>query len=201
MNTLGPTGIWRDDILDAGATSTFRHNFFQYSISSPAILEMLMALSQAHIEQIQIPGVGPSEAVLQHRGKALTTLRKRLTQTNSASDDTVLILIIAFMALDSNYQDWTSFEANLKGFRQYVKLRGGIESLGWNGWAAWMAVWAELRWSSHMTQLAIAQAKLSGLKHMTYPEHPFSSEMCLQLSKLPKGFRELALSRSLSSEV
>src|SRR5277367_1942971 len=201
MSRMGPTGIWRPDILDAGAISVFKRRFFQFSVSSPAVTEIIMAIAQVHIQQMESPGSKPSEAVLLHRGRALKGLRKELTRSTPVSEDAALILILSLLILDSNFEDWASYEENLKGLRQFVKLKGGIECLGWHGWAAWMTMWAELRWAGHLTQLAIAQRTIYGLKSMTYPKHPFSPEICLDISGLPEGFRELALSQSLGSEV
>jgi hypothetical protein len=36
---------------------------------------------------------------------------------------------------------------------------------------------------------------------LIYPEHPFPSELCIEISKLPPGLSELALARKLSTRV
>jgi hypothetical protein len=202
MKAMGPTGIWRPDILDAGATGVFKRKFFQLSISSPAITEIIMAIAQVHIQQLFSSGSAEhSHFILQHRGKALKGLRNALKESTPDSMDTALVLMMSLLVLDSNSEDWISYEANLKGLRQFIKLKGGLGSLGWYGWAAWMTMWAELRWLGNLTQLAIAESRTHGLKSLTYPDHPFPSELCLDISELPEGFTKLALSKHLSNDV
>ena len=132
MSTMGPTGIWRPDILDAGATDVFKGKFFQLSIANPAITEIIMAIAQVHIRQLFVPGsTEQSHFVIKQRGRALKGLRKALTDSTPASMDTALVLMLSLLILDSNFEDWISYEANLKGLRQFVKLQGGLACLGW----------------------------------------------------------------------
>lgn len=201
MYALGPTGIWRPDILDAGATSVFKREFFQTSISTPAITEILMAISQVHLQQFNAGGIVDPHLILKHRGKALRGLQNALSSSTQQSKDAALILILSLLILDSNFEDWVSYEANLRGLRQFVKLQGGLECLGWHGWAIWMTMWAETRWLSHLTQLAIIESTTHGLKPSVYPCCSSFRGQSLDVSKLPEGFTRMALSNHLSMDV
>src|SRR5271170_460859 len=93
------------------------------------------------------------------------------------------------------YGDWVSFEANWKGLRQIVSLRGGVEDLGLQGFPKRTYKYYEHAWARQHAQVQPATQKLR------YLDHPFPPETCIIIAKLPEGFHELALSKSLSMEV
>lgn len=192
--------VWRAQLLDAGALMPFTRSFFQYSLQNPMLLEMVFALCLAQIDRGSAPDCPPSSAVIYHRGNALRMLRQALVKPNAEVEDAILFTVVALLAFDMIYMDWTSFEARLKGLRQLVKIKGGVDNLGWHGWLSSTYSWAELCWQDREIEIE-KQRFQQAPKALTYPAHPYFPTLCATISALPEGFRDLALSSRLSLQV
>jgi hypothetical protein len=164
------------------------------------LLEMVFALCLAEIDRRSAPGCTPSSAVIYHRGNALKMLRQALVKPNVEVEDAILFTVVALLAFDMIYMDWTSFEAHLKGLRQLIKIKGGADNLGWHGWLSSTYTWAELCWQDRKIEIA-KQHSQEALEALTYPAHPYFPTLCATISALPEGFRDLALSSTLSLQV
>src|SRR5436190_2113746 len=88
---------------------------------SNTYLAMLFALCLAQIDRRSAPDCTPSGIVIYHRGNALRMLRQALVQPDAEVEDAILFTVVALLAFDMIYMDWTSFEAHLKGLRQLIK--------------------------------------------------------------------------------
>lgn len=160
------------------------------------LLECILMLCQAQLELRALPESQPSKIVMVHRTRTLNALQQKLT--SGSNDDSVLIAVLGALTYDLIYSDWTSFEANLKGLRNLVHLRGGLSDLGGQGWFEYVTNWAELRWANHLAQLPQTERGHQPPVTLTYPRHPFSSDTCLLISKLPIGFQDTTLTSLLS---
>ena len=108
------------------------------------------------------------------------------------------------MTYDLIYEDWASFEQNLKGLRNLVKHRGGVDALGWQGWFAYCVSWTELRWANHLATLPLSSLSSENAPpsiQLTYPTHPYDPQICLLISKLPSGFQDITMVSILSHQV
>jgi len=164
------------------------------------LLEMVFALCLAQIDRRSAPGCTPSSAVIYHRGNALKMLRQALVKPNAEVEDAILFTVVALLAFDMIYMDWTSFEAHLNGLRQLIKIKGGADNLGWHGWLSSTYTWAELCWQDRKIEIA-KQHFQEAPEALTYPAHPYFPTLCATISALPEGFRDLALSSRLSLQV
>jgi hypothetical protein len=164
------------------------------------LLEMVFALCLTQIDRRSAPDCTPSSAVIYHRGNALRMLRQALVKSDAEVEDAILFTVVALLAFDMIYMDWTSFEAHLKGLRQLIKIKGGADNLGWHGWFSSTYIWAELCWQDRKLEIA-KQHFQQAPKALTYPAHPYLPTLCATISALPEGFRDLALSSRLSLQV
>lgn len=83
----------------------------------------------------------------------------------------------------------------MKALQRITAVRGGSDKLGWDSFIHTKVSQVEAAWTTfeaRKTDVERADTKL------TYPAHPFSPALCNQISKLPSGFRELALRHRLS---
>ena len=55
-------------------------------------------------------------------------------------------------------------------------------------------------WAYHENKKLTISTTESSIK-IKYPEHPFPPDLCIEIAKLPEGFRELALSATLSLQI
>lgn len=164
------------------------------------LMEMVFALCLAQIDRRSAPDCTPSSAVIYHRGNALRMLRQALVKPDAEVEDAILFTVVALLAFDMIYMDWTSFEAHLKGLRQLIKIKGGADNLGWHGWLSSTYIWAELCWQDRKIEIA-KQHFQQAPEALTYPAHPYFPALCATISALPEGFRDLALSSRLSLQV
>lgn len=67
--------------------------------------------------------------VLFHQRKALELFRQLLDEPAAAVERYTVWIIIGHMALNGETGDWASFEANLRGLKTIVALRGGMDNL------------------------------------------------------------------------
>jgi Fungal specific transcription factor domain len=185
-------------MIQRGSFDTFRRKFFEISMTHAIVLESILAICQAQLELRALPESQPSQIVMIHRGKALQMIQHKLK--SSSTSDTLLIAVIGALAYDMIYSDWKSVEANLKGLRHLIMLRGGSEKLGLQGWFSYAYAWAELRWANHLAQIAPTQPEYNPLT-LNYPSHPYPPNICLIISKLPIGFQEDSLASLLSTQV
>ena len=163
-------------------------------------LEIIFTLCLAQIDRTSAPDCTPSSAVTYHRGNVLRALRQALVKDDVEVEDAILFAVIGLLAFDMIYMDWTSFEAHIKGLRQLIKMKGGVDNLGWHGWFSSTYTWAELCWQDRKLEIA-KQHFQQAPKALTYPAHPYFPTLCATISALPEGFRDLALSARLSLQV
>jgi hypothetical protein len=96
-----------------------------------------------------------------------------------------------------------------EGLKRIVALRGGLDNLGWDGYLRSRMLQYEFYILSAASTVelisirieAAVSAREKNLKpqqRLSYPKHPFWPDLCEKISKLPAGFRKLALTGMLS---
>jgi hypothetical protein len=189
----GPTSIWRpQQLIHRSNIHLFKRDFFAMSMTHPIIMETIFSGSQLRLD----PPHSPSPLVFQHRANVLRMIESRITSPTEMLDDVTFFAVMGMITLDAFTKNWPSFKSNLDGFHMLVVLRGGIETLGWQGWFQSHLGWCEYQWATH-----IARSKQDMLVPPTYPRHPFPPALSSTVSKLPEGLIEAALLRNLSIEV
>jgi hypothetical protein len=200
MQVFGPAYVWPPYMVPFGSTATFQQHFFQYSMKHKVVLQSVLMLCQAQLELKSLPESQPSRMTLIYRGKALNKLRHKLARSDI--DDSVLVAVVGALTYDLTYSNWPAFEANLRGLRHLIQLRGGLQNLDpvWQGWFGYISSWAELRWANHIAKLVPQQPGHTPIR-LTYPSHPYPPKICELISKLPAGFRDVAIATPLSVQI
>lgn len=99
-------------------------------LEDPALIEASLALIQFCLDrQSEAKHNKPSQAVLQHQGKAIELLQKKLSSPEAGLQRFTFWAIVVNLTLNHETGDWSSFEANLNGLRQIIELRGGPAAL------------------------------------------------------------------------
>ena len=200
IQVFGPIYVWPSEMVPFGSVETFKQHFFQYSMKHKVVFESVLTLCQAQLELKSFPGSQPSRMALTYRGKALNGLQRKLACSNI--DDSVLVAVVGALTYDLIYSNWAAFEANLRGLRNLIQLRGGLQNLDpvWQGWFSYISSWAELRWANHIAKLVPQRPGHTPIR-LEYPSHPYHPKISLLISKFPAGFHDEALTNLLSVQI
>lgn len=172
------------------------------------MFEAIVALSRANLTVSAWSDHRPDSQTLYHYGSAVARLRELIASqdTHAATEDSVLFAIVALMGIDFLKNDMLAFQAHLAGLRHLVKLRGGLDALGWPTLLEPSIKGLETFW----TYICSTPHLLPPNMITTVPSQPFLARNppatkgpCLpplteQIASLPKGFRRLAESGRLS---
>lgn len=164
--------------------------FVQVLLQDAMLFEQIMALALVMRSFDDIVTKRDTTPSLYHSKRSLKQLRQRLqsdVEADSTSDAVVMTIIglatMTFLIRGS----YDTVSVYLQALQSIVEVRGGYEKLGWNGTLALkvrgLGIWltAARRRPGPRTVVPV------------YPEHPFKPALCQKLSKLPAGFRDLAL--------
>ena len=87
-----------------------------------------IALSQAYLENMRMPGARPSPETMYHRRKAVLSLRERLRNCDGTPDDGVLVSALALAAISVVYREDSI--SNRKGLALIAAMKGGSRQSG-----------------------------------------------------------------------
>ncbi|ETI28210.1 hypothetical protein G647_00659 [Cladophialophora carrionii CBS 160.54] len=190
----------RKDHLGPADSLPLSRKYFGLALENASMFELMVALSRASFDARQGNARGPTREVLVHYGKGIEALRLRMAKSSACDDDATILSVMALLGIALIYGDFRSFETHLTGLRHLVDMRGGVDSLGWGGFIKNSITGLESLWAYHENKkLSIATTE-THIK-LEYPKHPFPPELCVTIAKLPDGFRELALSATLSLQI
>jgi hypothetical protein len=138
-------------------------------------------------------------------------LRDSLTASPRPNSALVLLTMSTLLTLNYMINDVESFEVHLHALESMLEssssaddgdcdrngdvhnfVRGRVLAFGV------LASFLQARQPSYATRINEKGHRISTL---TYPGHPFSPELCVVISKLPEGFAEVALTRTLAIEL
>lgn len=128
INLVGPIYVWRGNPANSGHSP--RRAMLRWFISEPLFAESMLAFSQ-YFDERQIQGlrVSATSLVLFHHTRALILLRKALSSTEKAMEDSTFWAVFTNIVLNHEVGDTTGFQINVQGLRHLVELRGGESSL------------------------------------------------------------------------
>lgn len=152
----------------------------------------MLAICQADLDLRHESSRPPGLPVLLHRDRALRSLRHGLSSAESADNKGITVAVVGLITLDMIFGDWASYQVHLSYLRALLGARGGIESLGWQGWFSYAYTWAELRWATQMARRARVGPTDSCLANGTQSEaRPLRVNISVPTAVLPLGFQEL----------
>ena len=143
-----------------------------------------------------------SNFYLNHRGRAVVGLRRRISSSDhkiSASDESILTGVFLMRAA-ARLGCMSECRSHCAGVRQMIRLRGGVDNLGMNQFmktGIQIAMSDPTIFTNHTDQTH--EDFDAGSVRLHYPGVPFSSELKVMLSRLPKGCVEIAASGSGTS--
>ena len=167
-----------------------------FTFSDPMVLSSTVAL----MELIQSKGKGSasglSKQVVRHATNTIHLLQTALASSRDATGDNVLVAILNLAAMEFHEGNYGRMTIHMQALTRIVELKGGVDKLGFDGYLrysvlAYYQLWAQFRASQAEPRKMI----------ITYPTHPFSAELCKQISDLPDGFHEPILDLQLCSQV
>ncbi|EXJ76164.1 uncharacterized protein A1O5_00672 [Cladophialophora psammophila CBS 110553] len=143
--------------------------------------------------------------LLRHRGVAMRELRDGLMVPKLPNPDLVLLTMSTLLTLNYMINDLESFEVHLRALENMLastNLEGdsGIRNFV-RGRVLAFGVLASFLQASQPSYAERINEKGHRISTLTYPGHPFLPDLCAVIAKLPEGFAEVALSRSIAVEV
>ncbi|KAJ9639256.1 hypothetical protein H2204_003867 [Knufia peltigerae] len=191
-----------------------RPNYFQFVLNNDVLFEALVAYGLC-----VMPTTTPQTqmAMMYHYGSTMSRVSHVLSSSSERAASDAVILAICNLAVICAYRgDDQHFETHLKGIRQLIDLRGGENAFeAEDSWVktALIAIEAlalvrprertraipaetsEVEVEPNPTTLHISS------RAPVYPKHPFPPDLCVTISRLQEGFREVALTGQISIQL
>ena len=172
-----------------GLISGFQ-TFVQVLLQDAMLFEQIMALALVMRSFDDIVTRRDPTPSLYHSKRSLKQLRQRLqsdVETDSTSDAVVMTIISLATMTFLIRGSYDTVSVYLEALQRIVAVRGGYEKLGWNGTLALkvkgLGIWLA----------AVRRRPKPRTVVPVYPGYPFKPTLGQKISKLPVGFRELAL--------
>lgn len=168
------------------------------AVQFPFLFESILALAFANLSVLNPSAQETKRSAWFHYGRAMSLLR--LSLAKGEIGDTVLISIISIIGANYLQDNLFAFQINLRGLRQVIALRGGLQSIAHSKLlqSAILTVesfWTYLRAQAHL----IAPDSLPAISFDMTPVP--EADVDLLVSRMPIGFRKLFQQRRLSAKV
>lgn len=156
---------------------------------------------QGLYESLQDPNKPPSSKVLQYQAEALSLLKRELLKSKDGQlDDYLVMSIFVLAALSLMAGDETTHNAHKKMLRTAFAAAGGLHNFG--PFVRNTTMRLDSFWRSTANEPKEPPVPiLAPTRVPRLPAHPFASELCLIIGKLPVGFQELALKDKLPIDI
>ncbi|OAP61890.1 hypothetical protein AYL99_04093 [Fonsecaea erecta] len=175
------------------------------AFQNPMLFEATIAMTRA--AWVLRRGSEPfaDKMLLRHRGVALRELRDSLMAPERLDPDLVLLTMSTLVTLNYMINDLESFEIHLRALENVLASSEprddtGIKSFV-RGRTLAFGVLASFLQANQPSYANRINEKGHRISTLTYPGHPFLPDLCAVVAKLPEGFAEVALSRSIAIEV
>lgn len=124
-----------------------------------------------------------SPKVMYHSQNALAALRRRLQDSsNESTSDALILTILMFCSLTHVMADSDAYSIHVKGLRRIVRLRDGLGGGGMELYLKRRVQAAKGVWMIKQKRMRAAHPDGKSVDGLTYPNHPFPSELCLRLA-------------------
>lgn len=196
---MGPSSVWSFQRTSAAPKTPCRNATFALLLKEESVLLAVTLLGQTFLTFYHPDsGATPANLVASLQLRTITSLHKRLSTTTPTNiSEGLLFTVAALITTSVLREDWTTFEVNFSGFEKLTELWGGISAVPPSGWFTSFQDWSKLCGRIYKANASMERSRPKS----TYPEHPFSPDLCSALASQPSGIRELALSRTLSYDL
>ncbi|KAJ9604670.1 hypothetical protein H2200_010784 [Cladophialophora chaetospira] len=189
-----------------------------YAIKHAILFESIVSVCRASILISLGRPLWDDYAFVQHRGSTIARLNEKL-KTKGATDNAALLTVTMLMTLEYLCGDQRGVLMHCKGLERMLELRGPLEDDEEPGleseWLKFvkLGLMAYKALGSFVTgqppelprdsvgYLSEAFQELQLDQPLSYPETPFSPDVCIILSRLPSGLSELCLTSQASIQM
>jgi hypothetical protein len=185
-----------------------------FALKHVLLFESIVALCRASVLISLGKPAFEDMAFVYHRGNVLTGLNSKLA-SKKCTDDDALLTVTMLMTLEYLIGNFNAVKMHYKGLERMLELRGGCSDASSHSnpdWTQFMrsGITAYKALGSFVTgQAPTIPADSPGFvdetfeelvlnKPLSYAENPFSPDLCIILSRLPRGFAELVLRTRIS---
>lgn len=187
-----------------------------FAMQCEIYFESLVALCLATWLPTQNVQTKSDHSFLYHRGKVVAKLRKRLACRDQCADDTTILVVATLGTIDYVLGDHDTAITHVQGMRQMEQIRGGFnptsqfEQLVKANVLAYESLWTFVTESSSLVddvydgQDRVPPVRSPMLRQgqlPTYMSHPFRPDICVMLSRLPRGYCDVASKGLLSLQM
>lgn len=179
-----------EDAPKAWHGSLFYKGIMQSAMADPMWFCATVAFNEAMLNCTVHDSIKKTDVVIKYQSKAFMDLRRRLA--NEQDSNVLLLTITTLMSIDITYGTLESLRMHMEGLDRVLEVRGGLETLNDEPYLKHKIIGYKHFWL--LKQMAHATAATT----VEYPEHPFSSDLCVAVAKLPRDLSELALTGALN---
>lgn len=208
-------GVNAENMTVRGPINPHLSLLLPFALQNGILFEAMIAVCRASILLSLGRPIWDDQAFVHHRGSTITALNSRL-KTKDATDDASLLTVTMLMTLEYLSENQAGVLMHCKGLEKMIELRGpmpeGEDESDWTkfvklGLTAYKALGSFVtgqppeipRHSIGYLTETFQELQLD--QPLSYPETPFSPDLCIVLSRLSSGFSELCLKSQVSVQM
>jgi hypothetical protein len=199
--------------IENGTVNPHLSLLLPFALQHAILFESIIALCRASVLIALGCSIWDDQPFMQHRASAIAKLNDQI-KTSDATDDAALLTVTMLMTLEYMCGNNKAVLMHCDGLSRMVELRGPsfAPESPWTKFVA-MGLTAYRALGSFVTgqppdipkdSISYLGETFEGLhldRDLEYPEPPFDSELCLVLSRLPRGLSDLCVSTQISVQM
>jgi hypothetical protein len=207
-----------DNSMFSGPVNPHLSLLLPYALRHAMLFESIVSVCRASILISLGRPIWEDYAFVQHRGSTITRLNEKL-KTKEATDTAALLTVTMLMTLEYLCGDQQGVLMHCRGLERMLELRGPLRDEDdpeadseWLkfvklGLTAYKALGSFVTGQppkappDSVAYLSETFEELQLDQPLSYPDKPFSSDMCIVLSRLPSGLSELCLTAEISVQM
>jgi hypothetical protein len=211
-------GTNTDKSVFSGTVNPHLSLLLPYALKHAILFESIISVCRASILISLGRPIWEDYAFVQHRGSTIARLNDKL-KTNQATDDAALLTVTMLMTLEYLCGDQRGVLMHCKGLKRMLELRGPLKDDEQPGTESEWVKFVKLGLTAYkalgsfvtgqppdvprdsVAYLSEAFEELQLDQPLSYPEPPFSPDVCIILSRLPPGLSELCLTSQISIQM
>ncbi|EXJ60876.1 hypothetical protein A1O7_05029 [Cladophialophora yegresii CBS 114405] len=211
-------GTNTDKSVFSGAVNPHLSLLLPYALKHAILFESIISVCRASILISLGRPIWEDYAFVQHRGSTIARLNAKL-KTNQATDNAAILTVTMLMTLEYLCGNQRGVLMHCKGLERMLDLRGPLEDDEQPGTESEWLKFVKLGLTVYkalgsfvtgqapeaprdsVAYLSETFQELQLDQPLSYPETPFSPDVCIILSRLPSGLSELCLTSHISIQM
>lgn len=169
-----------------------------YALQDSTLLLTTLTFAQAHLEILS--GDCKSQRILLRKGDSIKAVNAKLGDREHALSNETIGSVAMLAAMESILGNYKEFQIHINGLQRMVYMRGGLQSLGWDGVLHMFIAWQDLLSSAMMASaLPYEQTPCCLLirgslpySNPIFPECGLSTELCGEIAAAFQNMRYLS---------